>query len=250
MGKGRVVVRGLYILFAVFFAFLALSWVFFYVQGLYQKRRTEALIKELRTFPFASATFEQVRDLTLRYRGSSYPVPQLPANGNKPSCNVQNCTFLVWIKTGLIQFPLTGKTADFFYAEAHLLGIRSWGAGATFAFDADKLRRSSFSVGEFRQGECLTSNDLIEWGYSVRSRDYGTDQPYSVGFLHVSGPPSYNFVASFAPEPGPPRQSLFDINLDCLTTPFRDCRDMGELAPSAWADYQAQLTAPDNAECH
>jgi hypothetical protein len=39
--------------------------------------------------------------------------------------------------------------------------------------------------------------------------------------------------------PDAPIQRAFDINVHCFSAVFRACRGLDELAPSAWAEYQA-----------
>ena len=264
--------RSLRIVLPAVLVLLSCCWVSLYVDSMYQRRKTESLIVELQTFPFAAATFIDVRELAIRHGGTAvqqFPPVQLPEPGWPPSvssgrvsipvveprgtCTTRHCTFEIWTRTGLTRLPLTGRAAELLYTTAHYVGIRSWVVYSRFEVSNNRLDESRTTIGELRLGRCDSRTGLITWGYEIVSHPAGSYQDvynYSVGFPHVTGPPSNVLLTRFSQVPGAPTARAFDIKLECLTTVLHDCRGLGELAPSAWADYSAKLTSPDDAECH
>src|SRR5258705_8449837 len=58
---------------------LALGWLWLYLDSLQERHRAEHLIADLKSFPFATAGFPEVRELANRYGGTavqSFPVLQ------------------------------------------------------------------------------------------------------------------------------------------------------------------------------
>jgi hypothetical protein len=54
---------------------LSFSWLTLHFASLHECRKAERLIADLRSFPFATARFAEVRDFTLRHEGM--PIQQL-----------------------------------------------------------------------------------------------------------------------------------------------------------------------------
>ena len=100
---------------------IACSWLFLYLDSVHQRRRAESLFADLKSLDFATAGFPEVRDIMIR-------------NGDTPgpTCNPQNCTFLLQIMTRLPRIPLLDRTATFFYTTLPYLGVRSWIVYAQF----------------------------------------------------------------------------------------------------------------------
>src|ERR1022692_2536421 len=91
------------------------SWLFLYIDSVYQRRRAESLLADLRSLDFSTAGFAEVRDIMIR-------------NGVRPgsTCDPQNCTFLLQIMTRLPRIPLLDRKATFFYTTLPYIGVRSW----------------------------------------------------------------------------------------------------------------------------
>ena len=115
------------------------SWLFLYIDSVYQRRCAESLFADLRSLDFSTAGFAEVRDIMVR-------------NGGRPgpTCTPQNRIFLLQIMTRLPRIPLLDRTASFFYTTLPYIGVRSWVAYALFEVRNGKLARSQTGVGEYR----------------------------------------------------------------------------------------------------
>jgi len=245
------------------------SWLFLYLDSIYQRRRAEALFSDLKSFNFATAGFPEVRDIMVRYGGRGLQPklqPRLPDLGDpmideqgnvtfpyrvpysERSCTPQNCTFLLQIMTALPRIPILDRTAQFLYTTLPYIGVRSWTAVAFFRVRNGKLDSSQTGVWEFRM-ERFDSSEykyLVPLGYDVETRldpaDFYAcrDQPYRVYISHPRAKfPADALDTCLLQSAGAPTKRAFDVNLSCLNNPFRNCR-FDELAPSAWADYSAK----------
>ena len=215
------------------------SWLFLYIDSVYQRWRAESLFADLRSIDFSTAGFAEVRDIMIR-------------NGARPgaTCNPQNCTFLLQIMTRLPRIPLLDRKARFFYTTLPYIGIRSWVAYAQFDVRDGKLGKSGASVWEYRM-ERVDYNayrQLIPLGYAVETqRDAASfayrpcrGQEYQVSVSHgVFKIPSDVLGTCVVQSAGTSVKRALDVHLSCLNNPFRNCR-FDELAPSAWADYSAK----------
>jgi len=216
------------------------SWLFLYIDSVYQRRRAESLFADLRSLDFSTAGFAEVRDIMVR-------------NGARPgaTCNPQNCTFLLQIMTRLPRIPLLDRTASFFYTTLPYIGVRSWVVSALFDVRNGKLDRSRTGVGEYRM-ERIDYNpyrQLVPRGYGVDTWRESTNldrrcgnRDYLVGISHGDIPrgfPANFFLACVLQSAGMPMKRAFDVHLRCLNNLFCSCR-LDELAPSAWADYSAK----------
>ena len=119
---------------------IAGSWLFLYIDSVYQRRRGESLFADLRSLDFSTAGFAEVRDIMIRNGGTAIqrdlvqrlhdspgtplppsPVPQfrpnapvnwLPPDPHRnlvfnrpgPTCTPQNCTFLLQTMTWLARY--------------------------------------------------------------------------------------------------------------------------------------------------
>jgi len=144
------------------------SWLFLYIDSIYQRRRAESLFADLRSLDFSTAGFAEVRDIMIRYGGhgmQSDLQPQFPDPGDPmvdvhgnvtfpwrpwPMCTPRDCTFRLWIMTRLPRIPLIGRTAEFFYTTLPYIGVRSWVVCAQFEVRSGKLDRSQTGVWEIR----------------------------------------------------------------------------------------------------
>lgn len=245
--------------------FIACSWLFLYLDSVYQRRRAESLVADLKSLDFATAGFPEIRDLVIRNGGIAVhrdSLPTLPDFGNPlpsdprgnfvfnrpgPVCTRQNCNFQLFITSRLARLPLQGRTEELFYSTLPYLGVRTWALGAIFEVRKGKLERSDMRVSDFRidRLELGYPRRLIPLGYEVETLlrdsprfDLCRNQDYRV-FLDHGHPvkmPQNVLHTCVLQTARTPTKRAFDMNLRCLNGIFRGCT-FDELAPSAWADY-------------
>jgi hypothetical protein len=246
---------------------IAGSWLFLYLDSVYQRRRAEALFADLKSLDFSTAGFTEVRDIIIRYGGhpqQSDIQPRLPDQGNPMidahgnvtfpyspwrMCTPQNCTFILRIMTGLPRIPLTGRPAEFIYTTLPYIGVRSWGVGAFFVVKNGRLERSQAGVSEFsmERSDYSEHRHMVPLGYwvdtwreSVNPDTRCSNQDYLVYISHGSVHfPANGLQVCVLQSAGMPVKRAFDVHLRCLNGLFRSCR-FDELAPSAWADLSAK----------
>jgi len=236
-------------------------WLLLYFDALHQRRKAESLFTDLKSFSFASADFGEVRDFALSHGGSGvqeFP-PSLPTLGlpiqnsqgqvqipsvwSKPRCTSRDCVFEVWIRPSLQTVTLSYPSEIRLLFAMRYAGIRPWGVYATFEIVDDKLKRSRTSVEGLKNGTSGGYEGTIPLEYEVISDAdpvYG-DQSYSVGRPHVTGGPLEILQVKMAQMPNMPAARGFDVNLRCLTAVSHGC-SFSELAPSAWSDYQREVS--------
>lgn len=230
------------------------------------------MISELKSFPFATAGFAEVRELAERYDGA--PIQQFPLlnfpqfgypfedlqgrlhlplleNGG-PTCTVRDCTFEIWIRPWHLRAFPRDRVEMILTSALEDSGIRPWGVEATFKVKNAKLSESY--TGFERLGPATLGRfiGLVPLAYEVVSvRDValvrlfangGQGPDYVVFAPNVTGGPAEKLSAWFALTSKAPTQRAFDVDLRCVTAVWRSCRGFSELAPSAWADYQSELT--------
>jgi hypothetical protein len=129
------------------------SWLFLYIDSVYQRRRAESLFADLRSLDFATAGFPEVRDIVIRNGGHV-----------GSTCNPQNCTFSLQIMTLLprimtrqTRIQLLDRHPEFFYRTLSYIGVRSWNLRAIFEIRNGKLEGSFTGVFEIRM-ESLDSS--------------------------------------------------------------------------------------------
>ena len=236
-------------------------WLWMYFDSLHQRQKAESLFADLKSFSFASADFAKVRDFALSHGGSGvqeFP-PSLPALGfpvrnsqgrvqvpnvwTKPRCTSGDCVFQVWIRPSLLTLTLSYPLEMRLLSGMTYAGIRPWGVYATFEIVDGKFKRSRTSVGGLKSGTSGGYEGAIPLEYEVISDTdsvYG-DQNYSVGRPHVTGGPLEILQVRMAQGPGMPAARGFDVDLRCLTAVSHGC-SFSDLAPSAWSDYQRELS--------
>ena len=72
------------------------SWLFLYIDSIYELRRAESLFADLRSLDFSTAGFAEVRDIMIRYGGhrmQSDLQPQFPDPGDRMVDVHGNLTF-------------------------------------------------------------------------------------------------------------------------------------------------------------
>ena len=246
------------------------SWLFLYIDSVYQRRRAESLFADLRSLDFSTAGFAEVRDITVSYGGHGtqpelrprfpdFGDPMVDDHGNVtfpwrprpwPMCTPRDCTFRLWIMTRLPRIPLLDRTASFFYTTLPYIGVRSWVVYAQFDVRNGRLDRSDTGVEEYRMERVDYSayRQFVPRGYDVATRrdaasfEYGpcSSQDYQVYVSHgVFKFPQKALVTCVVQSARVSVKRAFDVHLRCLNGLLRGCR-FDELAPSAWADYSAK----------
>lgn len=218
------------------------SWLFLYIDSVYQLRRAEALFADLKSLDFATAGFPEVRDILTRYGGEGIQ--------HRSRCTPQECTFQLWIMTPLPRIPLLDRKAKFFYTTLPYIGVRSWVLVAWFEVRNGMLDTSYTSVAEYRTERRDSRWEIVPFGYEVGTRRDAAsldprcnNQDYRVFIDH--GPfkfPENVLYTCVSQSAGIPTKRAFDVNLSCLNGLFRSCR-FDELAPSAWVDYSTMTGA-------
>jgi len=247
---------------------LALGWLWLYLDSLHERQRAEHLIADLRSFPFATAGFLEVRELANRYGGTavqSFPVLQflppglplpkfpgttesqerVPLVGTRSTCTPRDCIFDIWIRPRLFNLPLNYETSWFLYSGLARLGLRPWVVGGRFEVKDGKLWESRTGVGQFRHARIGSYEGFVLLGYQITSmstaKALDSQRPeYAVGVPHVTGTVSDDLSTWIVQVPNAPINRAFDIRLHCLTAVSHACRGFADLAPSAWGDYQAE----------
>ena len=225
-------------------ASIAGSWLFLYLDSVYQRRRAEAFFADLRSLDFATAGFPEVRDIVIRNGGAAFR--------EKPgtTCTPRDCTFRLVIMTRLPRIPLIDRKAELLYATLPYIGVRSWVVGALFEVRDGKLYMSSTGAWEYRMERVDYSvyRQLVPLVYGVETRRDAasfeggpcSSQDYQVWVDHgVVKFPANRLATCVVQSASTSVKRAFDVHLSCLNNPFRNCR-FDELAPSAWADYSAK----------
>jgi hypothetical protein len=247
---------------------IAGSWLFLYLDSIYQRRRAESLFADLKSLDFSTAGFTEVREIMNRHGGhakQSQLLPRFPDLGDPiinergnvtftqrywPFCTPRECTFQLEIMTRLPRIRLMDRTAEFFYTTLPYIGVRSWVVYAWFVIRNGKLDRSTTGVGEYRMERLyyLKHRTLVPLGYGVGTwRESVVDsiprcggEDYRVNISHGDGRfPADELGTCVLQSAGTPVKRAFDVHLRCLNDIFRNCR-FDDLAPSAWADYSAK----------
>ena len=130
---------------------VACSWVSLYLDSVHQRRKAERLILNLKSFPFATSGFVEVRELAERYGGmaiqqfplvnfpqSGYPVKDSLGHLQMPlledgglTCTVRDCTFEIWIRPWHLRTFPRGRAEMLLISVLEHIGICPWGVNAT-----------------------------------------------------------------------------------------------------------------------
>jgi len=244
---------------------VACSWVSLYLDSVHQRRKAERLISDLKSFPFATAGFAAVRELAERYGGTAiqqFPPLEFPSyglpfadssghvhmpvlEGGGPTCTVRNCAFEIWIlpQPSRAGFEYRANILPLMSVLAHL-GISPWAVYSSFEVAGGGLNASLTVIGHVSSATLGRYAGLVTLEYDAVStaRPVPGYADYYVGAPHVTGSPTEILSTHFVQASNAPTRRAFDVNLHCVTAVWRGCRGLKELAPSAWADYQSELT--------
>jgi hypothetical protein len=225
---------------------LALGWLWLCLDSLHERQRAEHLIADLKSFPFATAGFVEVRELAKRYGGTavqSFPLLQflppgpplvkfpgstdpqerMPLVRTRPTCTPQDCIFDIRIRPRRFSLPLNYETSWFLYSGLARVGLRPWIVSGTYEVRDGKLWETRTGVGQFRHTRPGLYEGLILLGYQVisMSRANALDshhrQEYAVGVPHVTGTVSDDLNTWFVQDSNAPLNRAFDVRLQCLT---------------------------------
>ena len=220
---------------------IAVAWLSLYFDSILQRRKAERLVADLKTFPFATAGFIEVRDLVVKYGGHAVErLPEIPPM----TCSVTNCTFELSLQHRLLRLPVREHTADVVFGLLSYVGIRPWVVAISFEVKDGKLEGSITQVGQLKMGVFHGERTLDPIGYDVRTEQAYTVSPafrghiYSVGRPIITGPPEEILETRILQVPDAPTNRAFDINTRCFTSILHGCRSFADLAPSAWADHE------------
>lgn len=252
-------------------AVLTLAWFCLYLDSLHERRRAERLIADLRSFPFATAGFPEVRQLANLYGGivnQSFPLPKFlppglpvrkvaspdnskepaPEVRTRPTCTPQDCTFTIGIKPHLWLYGLkfNYKASAFLASTLAHVGLRPWVVYATFEVRDGKLWESHSGASQGRHEKLGSYGGLVMLNYEVTSISkanaaYRRCPDYAVCVPHITGTISEDLSTRFVQVPSAPTSRAFDIDLHCLTSFTHPCKGFDVIAPSAWVDYQGEL---------
>jgi hypothetical protein len=247
---------------------ISCGWLLLYLDSVRQRHKAERFVADLKSFPFATAGFFEVRELANRYGGAPViqsPILQLPqyaitvlnpagkvsillTQGGPFTCTARECTFNIAIQPQVMELPLGYRAEQLLFTGLAYSGVQPWAVHARFEISGGKLKSSWASIAQLRT-ELVRSNsgihkELIPFEYEIESADDPVTFPstggYRVGFPHVTGGPARILLARVPQTADAPTQRAFDVDLRCLTAVFRSCRGFDELAPSAWVDYKVQ----------
>ncbi len=247
----------------VLIAIVACGWVCLYLDSVCQRRKAEHLISDLKSFPFATAGFVEVRELAEGNGGTAiqqFPPLQFPSyglpfadssghvhmpvlEGGGPTCTVRNCAFEIWIlpQPSRFAFKHRANILPLMSVLAHL-GIRPWAVYSSFEVAGGKLNASRTVIGQVRRATLRHFKGLVTLEYDVVStaRPMHGYPDYYVGAPHVTGPPTEILSTHFSQTAADPAQRAFNVDLHCFAAVWRGCSGLSELAPQAWADYQSE----------
>jgi hypothetical protein len=244
---------------------LVIGWLFLYLDSVYQRKKAEQFISDLRSFPFATAGFGEVHDLVERHHGTSsqqfpiWHVPQLalpdtepqgriqmPPVEDKPTCTLQDCTFEIWIQPRVLNIQMNYRAGKLLRSVLAYSGIRPWVIYTKFEVRDGELKESRTSVGQLKRNARPDGpyTGLVPLEYRVVTTvlsPYNRD--YAVGPSANNLSPRDFLSAWLEQAVNAPTHRAFDIDLRCVTGVWHSCNGFSELAPSAWADYEAQLSS-------
>jgi hypothetical protein len=219
----------------------AFSWSALYFSSLYQLRKAERLVADLRTFPFATADFAEVRDFVFQHGGiAMQELPQTPPS----ACTVQDCMFQIWLGRPFSRPPTNQWVWQSLYPTLPYLGLRPWTIYAQFEVRSGVLMRSITTVGQLRRKDIIEYSIHTERTVTPFFRSDELTNDYAVVVPHVTGPPTEALIAWVLQTPDAPMNQVFDVDLRCFTTIFHGCSDLGALAPSAWQHYRGKMKTP------
>lgn len=235
-------------------------WLYLYFDSVHQRRKAEHLLSDLTTLSM-SADFAEVRDFSSRYGGSAVLTNPVPLPLTAPTspwstpaavCTTDECEFEIVILPALSRYPRhEERLLPLLSFAENYLGLRPWLVATTLTVENGKLQHSNTRIFQERMSRLgdYSGPILIEYEVQVdrtatvysESGYPGSD--YVVTRPHVKGGPAEKLDAIAVQTMSGKWKRAFDLHLDCLTTIRQGCVDFRQLAPSAWADYEAKRSS-------
>jgi hypothetical protein len=231
---------------ATFLTIILFCWLGLYFTSLVQRRKAEQLFGDLKTFPLATARFEQVRDFAVAHGGHAAQDPsRIP-----PLCTIQNCTFNIATTHSLLRLSMNSWHVEMMLRMLAKMGIRPWGVFVSFEISNGELVRTEFEIGQiqFDSGEFgeveyqLSASKTCK--YLVRCDPRFT---FLVGRPdnQTRGPSDLVLADLLLPASGDSLDRALAVDLRCFTRVRRGCMDAREIAPRAW---EAVERGPDEGQ--
>src|ERR1700732_5030497 len=130
-------------------AFVIFNWVALYLSSVYQCRKADHLVADLRTFPFATAGFAEGRDFSLQHGGMA---TQELSQTLPFACTIQDCEFQIWLGRPFSRPPMNQWLWQSLYPTLPYVGLRPWLIWVRFEVRSGVLMRSTTTVGQLRRG--------------------------------------------------------------------------------------------------
>jgi hypothetical protein len=258
MPRSRWVAR-IWLLIALLpFMFVSI-WISLQLESVYQRRKAESFIRDLKQFPFASAGFVTVREFVLTHSGRPIQQPFpfqprvygmagygpdgktiVPFSVTQPACTIQDCTFEIRIANAVEQVLYKSPSMRFLINVCQSAGIHPWVVQTQFEVAGGKLQGTRTVAGQIRAPLTDDAQGVPPIEYVVNTSTPARadpNSPYRIGVPHITGSQEQLLVTRIAQLDSVPMERALDIDLHCLTAVSRTCTGFHELAPSAWADY-------------
>jgi hypothetical protein len=228
---------------AVFPTIIFICWFGLYFTSLVERRKAEHLLVDLKSFPLATAGFEQVRDFTISHGGRSLQ----DSRRVPPLCTMQNCTFNIAATHPLLRPSIESWYVEMMYRTVAKTGIRPWGVFVTFEISNGELVRTESEIGQVR----FDSGGFGEVEYQVSASKKckylvrcDSRFTFQVGRPdnQTSGPSDLVLADLLLPASDNSLDRAFAVDLRCLTRIWRGCMDAREIAPHAWAAIERSPT--------
>jgi hypothetical protein len=186
------------------------------------RRKAKHLLAEVQDPRWASATFEDARNLSEKYGGhavghgldAALTPEDYPTNFG---CNKSRCRFSIAISnTPLFQLHLAPRTRLF----------------AGLQVDGDRVTSTAVGLMSLKPEK---GEELVDVANEFCYPCYDGQQPYSAGFSwdYRSQRPMALMVHLTPASTAAQRRSAYDLNLACLTT-LGGCNDARALLPELW----------------
>jgi hypothetical protein len=160
------------------------TWLSLQLDSVVQRRKAERFLSDLKSFPFANASFVEVRDLVVRYGGSG--AQELPPRF-QPGCTVRRCTFEVRIEHPLAALPFRGRSVELLYSALPYLGIRPWFVHSELEVYEDRLETGSTQIRQVRRSKLGPYEGFLPIMYQVWTERHLDMNVGSTGY--IVGPP-------------------------------------------------------------
>ena len=170
----------------------------------------------------------------------------MPVLEADPICTIRDCTFEASIKPRVLDLPMNYRAGILLGSVLAYSGIRPWGIYTKFEVRNGRLKESRTSLGQLRRSAKPDGpyEGLVPLEYRVVTTAHSPyNRKYTVGPSANNLSPLDFLSAWLEQAANAPTQRAFDVDFRCVTGVWHSWNGFSELAPSAWADYQAQLSS-------